>query len=125
MAITRPAHLTRRQIGGRAFGERADLVRTMGMRNHFGVFEDVETITPIDCATAPPDRRDERVRVLTEGGIQLDALRTFWTVDDIQTSVDDTSAGDIIAYNGERWRARMTARWGGFSDTLGVRIEGQ
>ena len=125
MAITRPAHLTRRQIGGRAFGERADLIRTVGMRNEYGEFESTETSTPIDCATSPPERRDDRVRVLTEGGVQLDALRAFWTVEDVITSVDDTNPGDIILFANERWRARMTERWGGFSDTLGVRIEGQ
>ena len=124
MAITRPAHLTRRQIGGRAFGERADLIRTVGMRNEYGEFESTETSTPIDCATSPPERRDDRVRVLTGGGVQLDALRAFWTVEDVITSVDDTNPGDIILFANERWRARMTARWGGFSDTLGVRAEG-
>ena len=125
MAITRPAHLIRRQIGGRAFGERADLIRTVGMRNEYGEFESTETSTPIDCATSPPERRDDRVRVLTEGGVQLDALRAFWTVEDVLTSLDDTNPGDIILFANERWRARMTARWGGFSDTLGVRVEGQ
>ena len=65
------------------------------------------------------------MRVLIEGGVQLDAIRQFWTVEDIAVVDEGHSAGDLFAYEGERWRARATGRWGGFSDTIAVRQEGQ
>ena len=125
MAIQRPAHLTARQIRGRMFGESATLITVITSTNAFGEPAQADVSAPITCATAPPSGKDDpRVRQLIEGGIALEAMRLFWTVE-TPRSVAADSAGDIIVYAGERWRVRSVAPWGGFSEVVGVRQEGQ
>ena len=124
--ITRPAHLTARQIRGRMFGTPAALVTVTTTVNDFGEASDSEASVDITCATAPPTMQDARVRELQESGVALEAMRQFWTVETPRPVADD-SQGDIIVYprNGERWRVRAVGDWGGFSDSIAVRIEGQ
>ena len=124
VAIARPAHLTRRQVTGRAFGETATLIRTSGSRDQTGVYTETETREDLDCATAPASEFSSRVRAIMEGGIQLDAIRMFWHETDLHPASDGAS-GDLIEYAGDRYRVRSTQRWGGFSQSLGVRQEGQ
>ena len=127
MAIQRPQHLVRRQAIGRAFGEDATLITVTTAPNDFGESADSESPAPITCATAPaPGKDDARVRQLMEAGIALEAMRLFWTVE-TPRSVADDSAGDIIVYpvGGERFRVHSVAPWGGFSECVGVRQEGQ
>ena len=125
MSIQRPTHLTNRQIRGRMFGEPATLLTVTTSVNDFGESADSEAPAPITCATAPPPgKEDARVRQLIEGGVALEAMRLFWTVE-TPRSVADDSAGDIIVFEGERFRVRSVAPWGGFSESVGVRLEGQ
>ena len=85
--------------------------------------------TPTDttCSTAPAssNNADPRVRLLTEGGVQLDALRQFWTSEELTPALAGSSAGDILIWGSQRWRVRSTGRWGSFSDTIGERMENQ
>lgn len=122
--LTRPRHLTRRQTEGRAFSEPVTLVRTSGAYVAGRWTENEPTTTELRCATAPMESGDARARSYTEAGVQLDALRLFWHADDVNP-VSDTSAGDILDYQGTRYRVQGTQRWGGFSETVGQRIEGQ
>ena len=128
MSIQRPAHLTRRQIRGRMFGEEATLITVITTTNAFGEPVCVETPAPLTCSTAPASEGGAggRVRELMEGGIALSAMRVFWTVE-TPRSVADNSGGDIIVFpvDGDRWRVHAVEPWGGFSEVVGVRIEGQ
>ena len=73
MSLKRPNHLAQRQIVGRAFSEKLTLVRTVGARNSFGEYTEVEQLFPTVCATAPVSGSDARARlILEEGGVQLD-----------------------------------------------------
>ena len=127
MARQRPTHLVERQARGNAFGEAATLVRITGVRDEHGEWAATETETAITCATAPASTEDARVRELMEGGVQLDEIRLFWTVETVTVQSDGAapSQGDAIAFAGERYRAHSTKRWRGFSETVGVRIEAQ
>ena len=125
VVIARPEPLTNRQITGRAFGVPVTLIRTGGSWDTTGRWTETETETEIVAATAPPDRRDPRVRAITEGGIQLDALRRFFTVEEVRVAANDQTSGDIIVHEGERWRVMQTAPWGGYFDTIAVRQEDQ
>ena len=127
MSLARPQHLVDRQITGRAFSEEISVLRTAGAYNDDGEY--VETDIPADtlCATAPPSTQDARVRELTEGGVKLEAMRLFWTAEDLRPASSET-AGDIVVFpreDGERFRVRMTQRWGDFSESLAVRQEAQ
>ena len=127
MSRQRPAHLAHRQAIGRAFGEKATLITVTTTCNDFGEPVHAESPAPITCATAPVSTKDDaRVRQLMEGGIALESLRLFWTVETPRPVADD-SVGDIIVYprGGERWRVHSVAPWGRFSECVGVRIEGQ
>ena len=119
----RPPHLRQRPITGRAFGKPATLIRTGGSWAD-GVWVETETPSAIFCATAPVEAVDPRARQLTEGGVQLDAARLFWTAEELQPQRDD-SAGDLIVYGGQRYRVRETQPWEGFWEALAVRQEGQ
>ena len=110
-----------------AFGEAAALVRVTGSRDANGEWSETETSTAITCATAPASPAHARVREIIEGGVQLDAIRMFWLAEDVTVQDDSAaqSAGDIIVYAGERYRARATQRWRRYSEAIGVRIEAQ
>lgn len=128
MSLKRPNHLAQRQVVGRAFSEKLTLVRTVGSRNVHGEYTEVEQLFPTVCATAPipsGSAGDARVRLLTESGVQLDGLRIFWTTQDLNPVVEGHSAGDIVEFNSERYRIRLTQRWGSFSESIGVRQEAQ
>ena len=122
----RPSHLRTRQLRGVAFGEPATLVRVTGSRDDdHGEYSETETSTEIVCASAPVTGVDEeRRRLLSEAGVQLDAGRLFWLVE-TPDPVTTTHGGDIIVYEGERWRVSEAQRWGNFSEVLGIRIEPQ
>ena len=127
--LERPPHLAQRQFRGRAFGDSAQLVRTAGTAEDDGTWTETEE-TPIDitCATAPVNGNgnDARVRQLMEGGVALEAIRTFWTVETITPAEDERSLGDLFVYDGQRWRARGCQPWKDrFTETLAVRQEGQ
>ena len=124
MSIQRPAHLAHRQIEGRAFGEDATLITVTTTTNSFGEPVQAESSEAITCATAPPSAGDPRIRVLQEAGVALEAMRMFWTVETPRAVADD-SVGDIIVFDGERFRVHEVQPWGRFSESLGVRIEGQ
>ena len=128
MSLKRPNHLAQRQVVGRAFSEKLTLIRTVGSRNDFGEYAEVEQLFPTVCATAPISAGaagDPRLRLLTEGGVQLNMLRLFWTTQDLNPVVEHHSAGDIVEFDGERYRIKLTQRWGSFSESVGERQEGQ
>ena len=123
--LNRQPHLQHRQVQGRAFSEPVQIVRTGG---HYvlGTYSETES-TPTDtlCSTAPATANDARVRQLTEGGVQLEALRRFWTEQELTPALAGTSTGDVLIWGGQRWRVRSTSAWGSFSDTIGERMENQ
>ena len=124
MSIQRPQHLVRRQVQGRMFGEDATLVTVGTSVNDFGEPSSTETTADITCATAPVSAGDARARIIEEGGVALSDLRLFWTAEELDP-VTDGSAGDIVIYEGERFRIRETARYGSFSESVGQRQEPQ
>ena len=124
---TRPAHLRTRATQGSSFGQAAQLIRPTGHRDSTGVWvPDAETALDITLATLPAvTLNEQRRRELTEGGIQLDAGRVFWTATEIRP-VSATSAGDIIVYAGERYRLRTVDVWSSdLWEAIGVRQENQ
>ena len=124
--LRRPQHLVRRQISGRVFSEPLTIVRSHGARNAFGEYVERETTLETLCATAPvAGVSQDIIRELTQGGVQLDAIRVFWTVEDLNPVVEGRDAGDKLVYLGERYRVHLTQRWGGFSETVCKREEGQ
>ena len=126
MATQRPQHLTRRQVQGRAFGQAATLLTVTTTVNQFGEPGSTETQQDILCDTSPPSRGDSEVRLLAEGGIAFGSMRKFHLVEDVRpVGYSADTEGDIIAYEGERFRVHSVERWGGFNAVLGVRIEGQ
>ena len=123
--LRRPPHLATRQFTGRAFSEAATLIRVAGSRNEYGEHTETETSTEIKCVTAAVSGIDEeRRRVLSEAGVQLDAGRLFWLALTAEP-VSATGNGDIIVYGGERWRVSEVQRWGDFAEVLAVRQEPQ
>ena len=117
--------VARRLAVSRYFGDTATLVRVRGDYDDCGKVETTETETVIRCATAPATGDDARVRVVTEAGIQLDAMRRFWLADEVDP-VSADGPGDIIVYADERWRVHNVQRWGpGASEVLAIREEGQ
>ena len=125
MSLGRPTHLDERQMRGRAFSEPLTIQHTQAEFNVYGEdTESVEAESVTLCATAPPTAQDARVRQLMEGGVQLNAMRFFWTVETVHP-VGDHGPGDILIFEGERWRVHSTQRWGAFSESIGVRQEGQ
>ena len=127
MALKRPQHLVRRQISGRVFSEPVTIVRSQGSRNEFGEYVEMETMVDSLCATAPASgvSQEAILRELTEGGVQLDSIRVFWTVEDMNPVVEGDDSGDKLIYLGERYRVHLTQRWGGFSESICKREEGQ
>ena len=125
MSARAQARIGRRLRVSRYFGCPAILVRITGDFNDRGEYEETETETVIKCATAPATGDDARVRVLTEGGVRLDGMRRFWLTEAVEPVGDDT-AGDVIEYDGERFRAHVVERWGPEAfEVLAVRQEGQ
>lgn len=123
--LTRPQHLVDRQIA-HTFAEDATLIRSRGSYDENGEWvEDPETETAIKVATSPVSSNSERARQAAADGIRLDSLRLFWTRESLDPAIDDESAGDIVVYDGERYRISESARWGGFSESVGQRQEGQ
>ena len=125
MALRRPTHLVQRQIRGRAFSEEIFLVREVGHRNSFGEHVSETTRTHTLCATAPATKDDARVRELLEGAVALNDTRLFWTVETLDPVVPGGGSGDIIEWQGDRFRAHSSSRWGGFSETIAVREDVQ
>ena len=117
--LRRPTHLSQRQVRGRAFSERVVIQHIIGEHNVFGEpSESVDREAETLCATAPASagsNADARVREITEGGVLLEAIRYFWTVEDVHPVAYDEGPGDIMVYAGERWRVQSTQRWGGIS----------
>lgn len=123
----RPTHLRRRATEGASFGQPAQLIRPGGSRDNTGQWvptePEPETLT---LATLPAASLSERrQRELTEGGVQIDAARAFWTSTRI-VPISADSAGDIIVYNGDRWRIRLAVAWStDLYEGIGVRQENQ
>ena len=124
--LRRPTHLSQRQVRGRAFSERVTIQHIIGEWNVYGQYSTATRETKTLCATAPPTTAsDARVREITEGGILLEAIRFVWTVEELHSVSYDEGPGDIVIYQGEKWRVQNTQRWGGFSESVVVRIEDQ
>ncbi len=125
--LRRPQHLVRRQISGRVFSEPVTILRPQGSRNEFGEYNEIDTRMETLCATAPASgvSQEAVLRELTEGGVQLDSIRVFWTVEDLNPVIEGYDSGDKLIYLGERYRVHLTQRWGGFSETIGKREEAQ
>ena len=112
LILRRPTHLSQRQVRGRAFSERVTIQHIIGEHNVFGKPSTaIERETETLCATAPAaasSSADARVREITEGGVLLEAIRYFWTVEDVHPVAYDEGPGDILVYAGERWRVQST-----------------
>ena len=134
MSFQRPPHMDERQMRGRAFSEPLTIQYITADRNAYGeATESVARQAETLCATAPvTGTAAARMREIMVGGIQLNAMRTFWTAEELDP-VSDDGPGDILIYPvdpvdpalGERWRVSFTQRWGTFSESIAVRQEGQ
>ena len=100
-------------------------IARLGHRDEHGEWRTTETETPIEAVTAPAGgRAGGRIRELTEAGVQLEAIRQFWTTSDL-TPADENTAGDHIMWGGERWQIEGVDRWGDFLEATAVRREQQ
>ena len=102
------------------------LLRPRGAYNDDGEWVvESSTQVPIMVSTVPVSgnaRGDGLIRRLLEGGVQLDATRLFFTVEDLVPTDGDT-AGDFLLYRGQRWRVRQSQRFAHYSESLCVRVE--
>ena len=124
--MNRPAHLQKRQIT-RTFAEDGRLLRpAAGTRNEYGEWSDgTYAESDVKLSTVPVTQLGmARRRQVTEAGIRLDASRVFWTAETVHVA-EEYTAGDLIEYEGERWRVSIVQRWGHFFDAIGVREEPQ
>ena len=121
--LSRPPHLLRRQITGRAFSETCTIIRTTGAHTDDG-WVSTETREQIRCVTTPMLRDNTRSRLIRKAGIQLEAARLLWTIEDLTPAADD-SAGDFVEYAGDKYQVQLTERWGGFSESVLLRVESE
>ena len=117
----RPAHLSARQATGRAFSETARLERaTTEWDDDSGEHRTVYDGADLRCSTAPPGAgRDQ-----TEAGVGAEGLRTFW-LDRPATAASLAGPGDVIVWQGQRWRVAEIDDWGAFIEARAVRQEPQ
>ena len=120
----RPTHLSRRTVQERHFGEDVTLIRTTGYRDENQEWRPSESPVTIRCATAPMPGDDARRREIEEGGVRLDEVRLFWTRETLDPA-SLFSAGDILVFEGERFRVGETERWHEISESVAIRQEGQ
>ena len=116
----RPAFLAQRTIQGRRFSENVTLVRTSGFRNEDQDWRGSGQTANIRCATAPMPGEDDMARLLEDGGVRLEDTRLFWTREEL-VPASLFSAGDILVFEGERFRVAATDRWGQVSESVGIR----
>lgn len=139
MALPRPRHLVHRAMRGRAFSERITILRPNADRNSYREYSErsyneIETY----AATAPASSSSGLVRRLLEGGVDLEGARIFWTVEELNPVIEGVHAGDQVLWHEtrdpdsplfgappEQYRVEATARWGGFSESVCTRREGQ
>ena len=124
--LTRPRHLARRQIVGKTFSESCTIIRTAGTRDpdNANRWVDTETRTNTVCVSTPMLRDNTRSRLIRREGIQLAAARLLWTVEDLNPKTD-SSSGDFVEYAGDKYRVMLTERWGGFSESVMLRVESE
>ena len=124
--LTRPRTLTRRQITGRMFSETCTIIRAAGTRDADNRNQWVETETRVTtrCVSTPMLRDNTRSRLIRRSGLQLDAARLLWTIEDL-SPVTDGSSGDYVEYAGDKYRVMLTERWGGFSESVLLRVESE
>ena len=116
-----------RPFTSRRFQEPAVLVRQEPGQRVNGRWEPgTETRTDITLVSAPPDAA--KIRDVLPEGARLSESRTFWTggveVKPVRVGSDATE-GDVIEYQGIRYRAYQVEEWPGFVEVLGVREEEQ
>ena len=125
---TRPLSV-RSRITGATFGTSATLIREgVGSRNEFGEWVPGAAVkTPIRVTAQPPGGPKtwtQFQRYVEEGGIRLSGAIVFWTVTPLQAAGDGT-VGDVILYDGTRYRVRVVERWQGYDTALAEWIEPQ
>ena len=126
MTMRRPPHLQRRSAQGRAFGEPITIRRSSGTRDpktgrYSESFTDIET----RGSTAPATTDNALVRNLAQSGIMVTGMRLFWTVERLAPAEDTRSSGDVVKWQDQEYRIKATAEWDSFSESVGIRIEGQ
>ena len=117
-----------RPFTSRRFLEVATLIQQEpGRDNDYGEWvPGRETRTEVTVVSAPPDAA--KIRDVLPEGARLSNSRTFWieSVEINPVRVGANAAeGDVIIYQGIRYRANHVEEWPGFAEVLGVREEGQ
>lgn len=130
LVIDRPAHLAARPVTGRLHNQPLTIITPTTTRDSTGRGTVTEAQRTTSGATAPPSQRAARVRELMEGGVQLNAMRHFWVTVPVNPVLDPHgetpgSPGDLILWDGQRWRVDSAQDWGRFTQVLAVREEGQ
>lgn len=102
------------------------LIRTETTENEYHEVGEADTVRiDIMAATAPMTGVERTIRrVPQESGVRLEGDRWFW-VEQAVSPVYQMSPGDVIEYEGERYRVGDTEPWGPFTTIIGERIETQ
>ena len=127
MKWDRPPGYDTRQVGGYAFGESAVLIReASGSRNEYGEWiAGAASEREIEVGSEPPFKEDfSRHRITEEGGLRLHDMRNFFIGEALHPAGRDT-IGDILRYDGERYRVMSIQAWGSHWEAIAERIEPQ
>ncbi len=85
-----------------------------------------EVLTDITAVSAPPDAA--KMRDVLPEGTRLSESRTFWIegveIESVRVGANATE-GDVIEYDGTRYKAHHVESWPGFVEVLGIREEAQ
>lgn len=112
--MRRPGYTRSRAIKRSFFSEKLTIRREEGRRVQ-GIWSLANSDTETTGSTAPPDAGDARVRRVLEeqGGLRLEAMRLFWTVEALD-GPSGTSRGDLVIWDGQLWRVVNSRPYGDF-----------
>ena len=103
----------------------ADLLEEVTVITHAaGTFNDAGEFVPgiarrktVRVATAPLSGRDRET--LPEGLRSMDA-RKFWSKEPVLVVEQGKTPGDVLEYNGKKWKAVVSDNWSGFHEVMAV-----
>lgn len=120
---TAPATRLARLIRDGVFTEEGTLISAgAGSYNDFGEFQTgAGQSSTVKLVTAPVTGRE---RETLPEGLREKNLRTFYLATQVRATEegDGGIAGDIIEYNGTRWRVVQAQDWGGFWSCIGEQV---
>ena len=138
MMLIRPKHLVHRPMRGQSFSVPIVILRARGSWNIYDEYSEEFDRIATYCAYAPISVSSGISRRLMEGGVDVEGALQVWTVEELNPAVEGKNAGDQILFNetmdptnplygepAEMYRVKSTARWGGWSESICERREGQ